>query len=69
MIHILFITSFTVVVLLSNTNNLFVIYANKTAQNHDIALLTTSSIFNNRAKIKYEKSLQSLSLRQKLNNL
>ena len=38
------INALNVFVLLSNTNNLFVIYANSTAQNHEIPLLTTSSI-------------------------
>ena len=38
------INALNVFVLLSNTNSLFVIYANSTAQNHEMPLLTTSSI-------------------------
>ena len=41
-----------VVVLLSKTNSLFVIYANHTAQNQDNPLLVTSSIPNIFAKRK-----------------
>ena len=48
------ISSFVVVVLLLNTNILFVKYANITAQSQDNPLLTTSSIPIILAKIKYE---------------
>ena len=43
--------SFLVLVLLSKTNNLLVIYANKTAQNHDRPLLVTGSMPISLAKI------------------
>ena len=55
-----FINSFLVTVLLSNTNNLFVIYANRTEANHDNPLLITSSIPIILANIQYETKLTTV---------
>jgi len=52
-----FAVSFLLFVFDSNTNNLFVTYANSTAHIHARALLITSSIPNNLVKARYTTKL------------